>query len=159
MQLHAARLGLGPHRGQHLADGGGDGHRLQPQPQAAAVHLRQRQHVVHHAQQLPAGLLDVGQVGLLLRQPPGIAQARCQQLRKTEHGIERGAQLVAHARQERGLGLAGGLRAVAFQAQALGLAAVGQVGQVGQRADGTQRGAVNVTLGHAATRPHGSTQR
>jgi len=53
-----------------------------------------------------------------------------QQLRKTQHGVQRRAQLVAHARQELGLGLAGALRGFRHHTSFLIQLVFGDVGNV-----------------------------
>ena len=86
--------------GQHLA--GIDRHH-HVEAQVAGLDLRQVHQVGDHRQQPIAGALDVQHL-IALRL--GGSTVRQQQLRKTEHRVERRAQLVADLRQEARLGQA-----------------------------------------------------
>ena len=74
----------------------------------ARLDARQVEDVVDEREQVRAGVLDVLDAAELLdgRRP---RRVEAKQLREAEHGVERRAQLVAHPRQELGLGATRGL--------------------------------------------------
>ena len=103
-------------------------YRLQRDGDLAAFNAGQIQHVVDEAQQVLAGRADVVQPALARQRRRVVAGlVGDQQLRKTQHGVQRRAQLVAHARQELGLGRTLAQRDLTFLAHGLGGAAVGDV--------------------------------
>jgi hypothetical protein len=104
-------VGLGRQRRDH-ADG--VGHRVleidsfDRDHHLARLDARQVEDVVDERQQVCAGVLDVLDAAELLdgRRP---RRVEAKQLREAEHGVEGRPQLVAHARQELGLGAIRGL--------------------------------------------------
>ena len=80
--------------------------RLHRDHHLARLDARQVEHVVDQREQMRAGVLDVlDALELRHRRRPGGVEA--QQLGEAEHRVEGSAQLVAHARQELGLGAVG----------------------------------------------------
>ena len=100
-----------PHRGRHLLQQGRQGERLDVQFHLPRFDLRQVKHVVDQRQQMLPGCVDLLEIG---HRFPVAALGRVflQHLAVADDRIERGAQLMAHARQElalravRGFGLA-----------------------------------------------------
>ena len=92
-----------------------DRHRVQCQ--APGLDLRQIQHLVDQIQQMVSGLqgfIDEGPVS------PVECLIQLHQLCKTQDGVERCSQLMAHARQELALGAVGALRFVISHHQLAG---------------------------------------
>ena len=81
-----------------LQQDAGHRHVLHVQFQLARFNHRQVQNFVDQLQQVPAGFQNLLQAALLPRR--GGRVARIQQLRKTQNGGERRAQLMAHGRQK-----------------------------------------------------------
>jgi hypothetical protein len=111
---------------QGLGHQGGQRHRLGRDRNLPAFELGQVEHVVDQRQQMLAGRAD------LLQAPPARVGRHLlaivqQQLREAQHGVQRRAQLVAHARQELRLGLALALRQRALFAGGLRVVHVGDI--------------------------------
>ena len=106
-QAQAQALGLGPHGHQrhHVAHGFDQGEIGQLQLHPPGLDLGQVQDVIDQRQQALARTADQLGVLALLR----VELARQQQPVHAQHGVERGADLVAHGGQEARLGLAGRL--------------------------------------------------
>jgi hypothetical protein len=81
----------------------------------AGLDAREVQHVVDQLQQVPAGGLDMAQ--LLVHARRRRLQAQPQHLREAQDGVQRRAQLVAHAREELGLRTVRALGGVARRGQ------------------------------------------
>ena len=140
-----ANIGLGRERRDHAErigdrvlqiDGFERDHHL------ARLDPRQVEDVVDEREQVRAGVLDVLDAAELLDRRRS-ARVEAKQLRETEHGVERRAQLVAHPRQEFGL-----CAARRFERRArmpLGTREV-QLGDVAQH-DRHQHAAIGVELG------------
>jgi hypothetical protein len=107
-QRHLELRGLVGHHGERLLQGVANAQGFERERQAACFDAREIEHIGEHGQQVRARLFDVAHL-LFLRIVERLARIDPQQLRKAQHGVERGAQLVAHAREELGLGLAGAL--------------------------------------------------
>ena len=99
--LARLRLDHRPAFDHHL----GQRHRLVGQRELARLDEGQVQHFVDQLQQVPAGLEDLLDVALLRRRRR--RRARLQQLREPQDGVERRAQLVAHAGEEIRFGVIG----------------------------------------------------
>jgi hypothetical protein len=157
--------GVGPHRGVHRADaqrdagpGGlgcqpvdrlgeqrGQRHRLAHEVQGAGFDRAQVEHVLDQRQQVLRRVDDAFATLALPRRQRSRLVAQ-HQLGETEHRVQRRAQLVAHARQEHGLGLARGFGGQPGAPLLVGTAALGDVqGDADQR----HRAALCVALGHA----------
>ena len=94
------------HQRQRVVEGRGGVERGQLELHLAGLDLGQVEHVVEQGQQVPAGVADVAEVVLL----PFVQVAEHplqQDLGEPDHRVQRGAQLVRHARQELRLVLAG----------------------------------------------------
>ena len=124
-QLDPVLAGPLTHEGEHAVDGvdGREGGDLQLHP--AGLDLRQVEHVVEEGEQVPTGIQDVLHVvGLTLVE---LTEHPLEQhLGEADHRVERGAQLVRHAREEVGLVLAGRGELAALQLELLVQARVGQ---------------------------------
>jgi hypothetical protein len=107
-QGDAPRSGERPQRGRQAGQRLGQAERRGLDVHLAGLDLREIEDVVDQGQQVLAGLGDVVDVvGLLGRQHP--KPLRRQHARHPDDRVERGAQLVAHPRQELALGPAGRL--------------------------------------------------
>ena len=119
--LHPGCLGavIEMHRHADVAQRGGRGHhrramrhqrcqrhRGQGQTHHAGLDARDVEHVVDHLQQVPAGFQDLRNPGLLAAVDRATA-LQVEQLGEAQHGVQRGAQLMAHARQKLALGPVG----------------------------------------------------
>ena len=78
---------------------------LEVERERTAFDARQIEQIVDECEQMPARVLDALQARALFGQQ-GFALVAGQQLRESENAVERGAQLMAHARQEFRLGAA-----------------------------------------------------
>ena len=133
--FHATQLLQRPQQGQGLLHQRRQRHGLQGDAHFATFQRRQVQHVVDQAEQVFAGVVDVLQALLPLLPPLLFLRRRGgrltlivqQQLRKPQHGVEWGAQFMAHARQELGLGSAVAQRHLTFLAHGLRAAPVTDV--------------------------------
>ena len=112
----------------------------------ARLDLGEIEDVVDHLQQMLAGIGDLAQVVELAR----TERLAPQQVRKTQHRIERGADLVAHVGQEGTLGLAGGVgRGLGLGQRDLGAPPLHDVPQVGAGQGQVLRGTGACRLGGA----------
>jgi hypothetical protein len=108
-QLDGAVRGRRPHQGDRRPRGRGRAGGAPGDGHPAGLDLREVEHVVHEPEQVPpAGGDPVEVTPLGVRHRPG--QPEVEQLGVAEHRVERGAQLVAHRRQERALRPTGRLR-------------------------------------------------
>jgi hypothetical protein len=107
--LHRDPPGLGqrPDHRQDLRHHLRHGHRDRLQLQLTRLDPADVEQLVDQCDQVPAGAQDLGHRLLVL----GLLRLQLEQLPEAEDRVERRAQLVAHARQERGLVLAGGRQA------------------------------------------------
>ncbi len=126
--LDADAGGQRHHHRQRVLDRRAKVDRFERDRHLARFHARQVEHVVHQRQQVPAGVLDVLDAGELL-QRGRFDGVEPEQLREAEDGIERRAQLVAHARQELGLRPARRLQRLACLALGPGRLQPGHVAQ------------------------------
>ena len=124
----AARVELRSEQRQRAGHQRGKRHGLQIDPQLAALQARQIEHIVDQAEQMLAGRTDVFEPAPALhRSGIGCLFVGQQQLRKSQHGVQWRAQLMAHAGQKAALGLALAQRHLAFVARLLRCALVGHV--------------------------------
>ena len=122
------------------------------QQHVARLDARQVEHVVDHVQQVPARVLDLRHPGALPRHQR-VALVEFEQLGKAEHGVQRGAQLMAHARQEFALGVVGRFGLVA---RTLGLHQLEVFGDVLHHTHQAARLAFAVAQqGQGGLHPHG----
>jgi hypothetical protein len=98
-------FGQRPDHVAHVGADLADGDRLQRHVHPARLDAGQVEHLVNEPQQVPAALEDLLHLLPLARR----RGAHLQQLAEAEDGVERGAQLVAHAGEEVALGAVGGL--------------------------------------------------
>ena len=101
-------------------------HRLGEEAELARFDLGQVEHVVDELQQVFAAAQDVAEKSFVLGRD-GVDAAVDEQLRETDNGVERRAQLVRHVGQERALQPARGLHTLVLQLQRRGAFAVGHV--------------------------------
>jgi len=120
--------------------------RLRLQAHLARFEARQIQHVVDQREQVFAGGADMTELDRL-RTAGRLDRLDLQQLREAEHGVERRAQLVTHAREELRLGLD-----LAFGQRGLLAGALGELGfgHVPVDADAPYRQAVRIAYDRRA---------
>ena len=130
-----ALQGHGLDQGHGVGHQVGDAHRFWRRGQLTRRHAGDVQHVVDEVEQVACRLRRCGRRIALI----GVGAVVCSSWAKPDHGVQRGAQLVAHAGQEVVLGPVRGLRDAACLLQllgdALGLGHVpGDLGEPGETA-------------------------
>ena len=115
LQLQAAAAGLVLEQAHRLVDHGAQRERRQRHRQVAGLDAAQVQHIADQRGQRAAGRAHLRHQAALA----GVQGRHGQQLGHAQHGIQRGAQLMAHHRQELRLGAAGGLGRITGAAQLL----------------------------------------
>ena len=126
LHAHLLRVGQALNERQHLVDQFAQRDALELEPHLAGLQARQVEHVVDQLEQVFAGMADVAQLGA-----PALGASAAgldlQQLREAQHGVQRRAQLMAHAREELRLGAALPLGQGALAPRHLGLLGLGDV--------------------------------
>ena len=99
LDLYLPILGAGGYQRQRGLDQAGPVHRLQYHPHLADLAAREFEHIVDQRQQVPPGVVHMGQPARPLGSIDTVA-GLAQQLSKAQHCVQRRAQFMAYARHE-----------------------------------------------------------